>query len=67
MEAGRIALDLKAGPQTVLLHGHCHQKAMGLLPSTRALLARIPSCTVVDLDAGCCGMAGFLRLREGAL
>ena len=31
---------------------------MGLLPPTRALLSRIPSCTVVDLDAGCCGMAG---------
>ena len=42
----------------VLLHGHCHQKAMGMLAPTRALLGRIPSCTVVDLDAGCCGMAG---------
>jgi FAD/FMN-containing dehydrogenase/Fe-S oxidoreductase len=57
-KAGRISLDLRPGPATVLLHGHCHQKAMGLVPSTRALLSRIPSCTVVDLDAGCCGMAG---------
>jgi Fe-S oxidoreductase/FAD/FMN-containing dehydrogenase len=56
--AGRIALDLRPGPSTVLLHGHCHQKAMGMLAPTRALLGRIPSCTVVDLDAGCCGMAG---------
>ena len=56
--AGRLALELKTGPSQVLLHGHCHQKAMGLVTSTRALLARIPSCTVVDLDAGCCGMAG---------
>jgi Fe-S oxidoreductase/FAD/FMN-containing dehydrogenase len=47
-----------AGPSRVLLHGHCHQKAMGLMPSARALLSRIPSCTTVDLDAGCCGMAG---------
>ena len=57
-QAGRIALPLRPGPATVLLHGHCHQKAMGLVPTTRALLSRIPSCTVVDLDAGCCGMAG---------
>ena len=57
-KGGRIALNLGPGPATVLLHGHCHQKAMGLVPPTRALLARIPSCTVVDLDAGCCGMAG---------
>ncbi len=56
--AGRVALELNTGPRTVLLHGHCHQKAMGLLPPTRALLSRIPSCTVVDLEAGCCGMAG---------
>jgi Fe-S oxidoreductase len=56
--AGRLALDLKPGPSHVLLHGHCHQKAMGLVASTRALLARIPSCAVTDLDAGCCGMAG---------
>jgi FAD/FMN-containing dehydrogenase/Fe-S oxidoreductase len=56
--AGRLALNLREGPSTVLLHGHCHQKAMGLVPAARALLSRIPSCLVVDLDAGCCGMAG---------
>jgi Fe-S oxidoreductase len=57
-EAGTIALPLRRGPSTIALHGHCHQKAMGLLAPARALLARIPSATVVDLDAGCCGMAG---------
>ena len=31
---------------------------MGLASSAKALLARIPSATVTDLDAGCCGMAG---------
>jgi Fe-S oxidoreductase len=56
--AGRAAMRLAPGPAKVLLHGHCHQKAMGILPATRALLGRIPSCTVSDLDAGCCGMAG---------
>jgi Fe-S oxidoreductase len=64
-EAGRLALELRQGPASVLLHAHCHQKAMGLQASARALLARIPSCTVVDLDAGCCGMAGsFGYARE---
>jgi len=51
-------LSLKAGPPEILLHGHCHQKSMGLLAPAKALLARIPGSTVVDLDAGCCGMAG---------
>ena len=31
---------------------------MGLLTPARALLSRIPGATVVDLNAGCCGMAG---------
>jgi len=53
-----IDLRLTAGPRTIVLHGHCHQKAMGLLTSAQALLSRIPGATVVDLDAGCCGMAG---------
>ena len=58
-------LTLRAGPARVLLHGHCHQKAMGLLAPARALLSRIPGTAVVDLDAGCCGMAGsFGYARE---
>ena len=55
---GRAALRLRRGPANVLLHPHCHQRSMGLASSARALLARIPSATVTDLDAGCCGMAG---------
>ena len=56
--AGHLDLVLRPGPKKILLHGHCHQKSMGLLPSTAMLLARIPSATIIDLDAGCCGMAG---------
>jgi Fe-S oxidoreductase len=63
--AGRAALPLGAGPASVLLHSHCHQRAMGLAPAARALLSRIPNATVTDLDAGCCGMAGsFGYTRE---
>jgi len=56
--AAKLDLPLRAGPKKILVHGHCHQKSMGLLPATLSLLSRIPSATVVDLDAGCCGMAG---------
>jgi Fe-S oxidoreductase len=58
-------LPLKSGPNTILLHGHCHQKSMSLLAPATALLSSIPGATVVDLDAGCCGMAGsFGYARE---
>jgi Fe-S oxidoreductase len=56
--AGTLDLPIRKGPSKILLHGHCHQKSMGLLEATKTLLARIPECSVVDLDAGCCGMAG---------
>jgi FAD/FMN-containing dehydrogenase/Fe-S oxidoreductase len=56
--AADLPLSLKPGPAKILLHGHCHQKSMGLLPPAKALLEKIPGSTVIDLDAGCCGMAG---------
>ncbi len=55
---GRAALALRPGPSRILLHPHCHQRSMGLAACARALLSRIPSATVTDLEAGCCGMAG---------
>jgi FAD/FMN-containing dehydrogenase/Fe-S oxidoreductase len=58
-------LRFTPGPPSILLHGHCHQKAMGLLASARALLSRLPGTTVIDSHAGCCGMAGsFGYARE---
>ncbi|MDQ6664326.1 MAG: FAD-binding protein [Acidobacteriota bacterium] len=63
--AAELDLPLRAGPERIFLHGHCHQKSMGLLPATVSLLKRIPGAAIVELDAGCCGMAGsFGYLRE---
>ena len=42
----------------VLYHGHCHQKAEVGTAATVAMLSRIPGAEVVEVDAGCCGMAG---------
>jgi Fe-S oxidoreductase len=62
---GRAQLTIRQGPPKILLHGHCHQKAMGLLAPAKALLSRLPGSSVIDLDAGCCGMAGsFGYVRE---
>jgi FAD/FMN-containing dehydrogenase/Fe-S oxidoreductase len=51
-------LPLRARTGRILLHGHCHQKSMGLVSAARDVLGHVPLATVVDLDAGCCGMAG---------
>ena len=52
-ERGRLAAGRR-----ILYHGHCHQKAEVGTAATVALLERIPGAEVVELDAGCCGMAG---------
>jgi Fe-S oxidoreductase len=57
-DAGSLRMPLVAGPARIVLHGHCHQKAMGRVAPTRTLLEQIPGATVVELDSGCCGMAG---------
>jgi Fe-S oxidoreductase len=48
---------LRAQGQTVLLHGHCHQKALGAFSATERLLAAT-GFTVETIATSCCGMAG---------
>jgi Fe-S oxidoreductase len=47
----------------VLLHGHCHQKALLNFPAEVNLLRRM-GADVEVLDSGCCGMAGSFGFRE---
>jgi FAD/FMN-containing dehydrogenase/Fe-S oxidoreductase len=63
LAAGRASLRLRPGPGRLLLHPHCHQRALGLAAGAAALLGRVPGATVTDLDAGCCGMAGSFGYR----
>jgi Fe-S oxidoreductase len=51
-------LKFKSGPKKILVHGHCHQRALVGMEPTLGSLRRIPGAEVIDLDAGCCGMAG---------
>jgi FAD/FMN-containing dehydrogenase/Fe-S oxidoreductase len=41
----------------VLLHGHCHQKALMKMTHAESLLRKM-GAEVQSLEAGCCGMAG---------
>jgi len=62
-EAG---INMPYAPQArgVLLHGHCHQKAMvGTGPSLAALRA-VPGFAVTEVDSGCCGMAGSFGVER---
>jgi Fe-S oxidoreductase len=47
-----------AQPEHVVLHGHCHQRALVGLAGTAELLRLVPGIRLDVLDTGCCGMAG---------
>ena len=52
-----LELGFAARGRRVLLHGHCHQKALvGTGPTVAAL--RWAGFEVEEVDSGCCGMAG---------
>ncbi len=42
----------------ILLHGHCHHKAVFGGPASEISLLRQAGATVEPIQAGCCGMAG---------
>ncbi|MCG7982310.1 MAG: (Fe-S)-binding protein [Candidatus Thiodiazotropha lotti] len=49
--------------QPVVVHGHCHQKAVGAMKSMRKVLKQIPGVNFEMIEASCCGMAGSFGLE----
>ena len=44
--------------EQILLHGHCQQKAWGLMPIVSKVLEIPANYKVKNIPSGCCGMAG---------
>jgi FAD/FMN-containing dehydrogenase/Fe-S oxidoreductase len=53
----------KSADDEVLLHEHCHQRAVIGPGTSAALLRRIVGDRLRTLDTGCCGMAGSFGYR----
>ena len=49
----------------ILLHGHCHHKAVFGGPGNEITLLRRAGATVEPIQAGCCGMAGPFGFEAG--
>lgn len=64
LAAKRLSLPLRslAGTQT-LVHGHCHQKAVGAMKAVRRILKHLPEHEFQIIESGCCGMAGTFGLE----
>jgi len=61
-KTGRLVWPERSGGR-VLLHGHCHQKALSGTAST-VLVLRAAGYEVSEIDAGCCGMAGSFGFEK---
>lgn len=60
----RFHLDLQPlGRPKTLVHGHCHQKAVGAMKALRKVLRLIPDFEFEFIEASCCGMAGHFGLE----
>ncbi len=67
VSAKRFNIEFKTMDENqtpVLIHGHCHQKAVGAMKSMRKVLKLIPQLNFEFIEASCCGMAGSFGLEK---
>ena len=55
---GRLNFKKNGTAKELLVHGHCHQKALVGMAPTLEVLRSLPGAEVREINAGCCGMAG---------
>jgi Fe-S oxidoreductase len=60
---GRLTIKGSGKGRKVLLHGHCHQKALVGTAPTLAIL-KAAGYEVSEVDSGCCGMAGSFGFEK---
>ena len=59
IQAGNISKDkFTSGTKSILLHGHCQQKAVTALSGSVKVLSFPTNYKVETIASGCCGMAG---------
>jgi len=59
IDKGNITSSLfTSEAKDIVLHGHCHQKALSSLSHTEKLLSLPLNFSVTTIESGCCGMAG---------
>ncbi len=61
-EPGGLKFNNRAG--RLIIHPHCHARALSNPLLMRQLAERLPEKTVTLLDTGCCGMAGAFGMLE---
>lgn len=63
-DSGRLDTGFRRSETELAYHAPCHQMAQGIGRPWYHLLRRVPGVKIVDLDAGCCGMAGTFGFKQ---
>ncbi len=58
IENGELPLEFSTEERDILLHGHCHQRALVGIQPTVKMLSLPAAYKVTVIDSSCCGMAG---------
>lgn len=53
-----LSLSFGSEPRDILLHGHCHQRALAGIQPVQKMLELPQAHNVTVIDSSCCGMAG---------
>jgi Fe-S oxidoreductase len=59
-----LELELGQGEREILVHSHCHERAVCGSDGVTAALKLLPGAEVNEIDAGCCGMAGSFGFEK---
>ena len=58
-EAGKVDFSsFRSRKAHIVIHGHCHQKAIYDTKAMKYLFGQIEGLTTEEIPSGCCGMAG---------
>lgn len=58
LASGRLNATFESEVSKVMVHGHCHQKALYGTGAMKSLLSSVKSMHCEEVNSGCCGMAG---------
>jgi FAD/FMN-containing dehydrogenase/Fe-S oxidoreductase len=57
IEAGNINIAFESVAENILIHGHCHQKALYSTKGMKTIFGKTQQ-KATEIPSGCCGMAG---------
>ncbi len=64
---GKFSLPLKPIEADLVLHAHCHERALGLENLAAEVLKLIPELAVTAAPPSCCGLNGVTGMTPGTL